>query len=674
MNKPKTSPWLKGSLLVLSGLLFQQHLAQAKVTLPAVFSSHMVLQQKDKVPFHGTAAAGKTVTVSPSWNKKKYTTQADKNGNWQVTVPTPAAGRGFTISFNDGEELTLTNVAAGEVWVASGQSNMEMWPTGMFGDIRNAPQEIAAANYPDIRLLQVDKNSSFSPLKDAQVSTGGWQVCTPEAMQKFSAVAYFFGRELHKNLNVPIGIINTSWGGTIAEAWTSGSSLKSMPEFASKVEDIEKVASTGKTQETILADYQQAQLDFRKLINSKDAGYAQGRAAWAATDLNTSSWNQIKVPGLWENQGLPGFDGILWVRRTVTVPASWAGKELTISLGPVDDDEITFFNGEQVGATEGWDKPRLYKVPAHLVKAGENVVTVRVSDKENGGGIYGNAQEIYLANAAGEKEPLTGDWKYKPGVRLAELPAAPTNPLGPNQPTVLYNAMVYPFTSVPVKGVIWYQGESNAGRAYQYRTLFPTLINDWRKSWNRPALPFYFVQLANFMAPTSEPVDSDWAELREAQLMTLKLPHTGMAVAIDLGEEKDIHPKNKQDVGYRLALAALAQTYGKKIPFSGPLYQSMKTEGNSIRLTFQHTNGGLQAKDGKPLTGFAIAGADKKYYWADAKIVGNEVVVTSPKVPNPVAVRYGWANNPSVNLYNGAGLPASPFRTDTWPGLTVAAK
>ncbi|MFT2008321.1 sialate O-acetylesterase [Pontibacter sp. 13R65] len=661
---------LKKSVLLLSVGALSLHAAEAKVVLPAVFSDNMVLQQKDKVPFFGTATPNSKLTIKASWDKKNYTTQADKKGNWQITIPTPAAGRGFEITFNDGEELKLNNVLVGEVWVCSGQSNMEMHMAGQYGNVLNAQQEIAAANYPEIRFLTVENITSNSPLKEAKIKNGGWEVCSPQTVRQFSAVGYFFARDIHKSQNVPIGIINTSWGGTIAEAWTSGPSLKTMPAFVEQVKHIEQNANNTKSDEMLLSEYEQEKQKFYKLIRSKDAGYNQESPNWASASLNTSSWKPIPMPGVWETKEMPGFDGVVWLRKKVSLPAAWAGKELRVNIGPVDDDETTFFNGEEVGQTVGYGKLRSYKVPAKLVKVGDNVVTVRVGDNGGDGGLYGHPDELFLTNATGEKISLAGEWLYQPAVDYTQLPPSPQYPVGPNRTTVLYNAMVHPLTKLPIKGAIWYQGESNAGRAYQYRTLFPLLINDWRKSWGRGDFPFYFVQLANYMQSNPEPGESDWAELREAQLMTLKVPNTGMAVAIDIGEEKDIHPKNKQEVGRRLALAARAKTYNEKIAFSGPAYKSMKVEGNSIRLSFDHTNKGLQAKGGNKLTGFAIAGADKKFHWAEATIVGNEVLVSSPEVQQPVAVRYGWAANPKVNFYNGEGLPASPFRTDTWQGVT----
>ena len=656
-------------VLYLAIAVCTSHQAFAKVVIPAIFSDNMVLQQKDSAPLWGKANKDKTIRISTSWNSKTYTTQADAAGNWNLKVATPAAGETpYTITFDDGEPLILKNVLIGEVWVCSGQSNMEM-PLEGWGKINNYKQEIANANYPNIRLLQVEKATSTVPLQDVKVENGGWQPCSPETVANFSAIAYFFARNIYQNQHIPIGLIHTSWGGTIAEAWTSGASLKQMPAFSPAVEQMEKGPSDPAA---LKAQYQQQYSAWQQQLLAKDAGYADGKPAWATTGIKDAAWKSMQLPANWETAGLPDFDGVVWFRKSINLPASMAGKELTLKLGPVDDNDITWFNGVEIGRTQGWDKPRTYTVPANLVKTGENVVTVRIVDAAGGGGLYGKPEQLALSGPGNKTIALAGNWRYKVGMAASEMPAMPQAPEGPNRPTVLYNAMIHPLLPYAIRGAIWYQGESNADRAYQYQQLFPLLIADWRKNWGRGDFPFYFVQLANFMDVAAEPGESEWAELREAQLKTLTLPNTGMAVAIDIGEAGDIHPKNKQEVGRRLALIARAKVYGEKIPYSGPVFQSYKTESSKIRITFQHTNGGLKVKDGTALKGFAISGVDKKFYWADARIEGNDVVVSSPEVSTPVAVRYDWANNPVGNLYNGAGLPASPFRTDNWPGITVA--
>ncbi|MDR0863780.1 MAG: 9-O-acetylesterase [Candidatus Symbiothrix sp.] len=631
----------------------------ARIELPKVFTDNLVLQQQTQAPVWGKATPGKEVTITPSWDKHTYTVRADQAGNWKVNVQTPAASNNpYSITISDGKAITLNNILIGEVWIASGQSNMEM-PLAGWGKVKNYEQEIAAANYPQIRLLQVDKATSTQPLDDLKGTDAGWQVCSPATIAGFSSVAYFFGRHLWQNLDVPVGLINTSWGGTIAEAWTSGESLELMPDFKEEVKAIQALP-----EKEAQAAYEQKFKKWNETVLNADLG---SKNHWEQNSFDDKNWQAMSLPGEWEGKGLADFDGIVWFRKTVEIPAAWAGKELQLNLGLIDDNDITYFNGVKIGETTGYSLARNYTIPAKQVKAGKAIITVRVTDTGGGGGFHGEPQQMVLALAAQPQGriDLADAWKYQTGVDMKQLEPAPVAVNGnPNRPTVLYNAMIHPLVPYAVQGAIWYQGESNADRAEQYRTLFPLMIQDWRKSFG-PDLAFYFVQLANYMDEKPQPAESEWAELREAQLQTLALDNTGMAVTIDIGEAKDIHPKNKQDVGLRLALAARANTYKANIAFSGPVYQSHRILGNTIRVKFNHADQGLKTKGNAPLTGFAIAGPDHQYYWADAVIDGEEVVVSSPKVTFPVAVRYAWADNPVCNLYNGAGLPASPFRTQS---------
>lgn len=478
----------------------------------------MVLQQKKTIPVWGKADPGESVTVTLGDVSRKAT--ACGEGRWRVDLPKMKAGGPYELKIKGaGNSLLFSDVLVGEVWIGSGQSNMQ-WTVA---DSNNAEREIANAQYPKIRLFDVKRTVATSPQDDC---TGEWKVCSPETLPSFSAVLYYFGRELHQQLNdMPMGLIHTSWGGTPAESWTSRPMLESDPHLAGLVRKWDKT----------LADYPQAK-----------AAYDEALAVWEA--------------------------------------------------------------------------------------------------------------EAEKAKAEGKEEP--------------KKPKAPEGPDHPWLASGLYNAMIAPLVPYAIQGAVWYQGESNANRAYQYRTLFPAMINDWRNAWGQGNFSFYFVQLANFTQVKEEPADSDWAELREAQTMTLSLKKTGMATIIDIGEADDIHPRNKQDVGKRLAFNALAKDYGKQIIFSGPMYKNMQIRNGAIVLSFNHAHGGLRAADNGDLTGFAIAGSDKKFVWADAVVRGKTVVVSSPDVKEPVAVRYAWANNPVCNLVNGAGLPASPFRTDDWPGLT----
>lgn len=394
-----------------------------------------------------------------------------------------------------------------------------------------------------------------------------------------------------------------------------------------------------------------------------------GQAIWAKVNLDETDWKTMNIPDFWENQSLSGFDGIVWFRKTIVIPSEWQNKKLTLSLDMIDDNDVTYFNGVEIGRTEGYNVSRTYTIPSSLVVSGKAVITVRVHDLNGGGGIYGNAALLKLSLSSDNFKSLAGPWFYKTSFSMKDVPAAPKSWNEPNRPSVLYNAMINPIIPFTIKGVIWYQGESNADRAYQYQELFPLMIKDWRKQWNIN-LPFYFVQLANYTKVINEPAPSDWAELREAQLKTLNLENTGMAVTIDIGDDKDIHPKNKQEVGRRLSLIARANTYGEAISFSGPIYNEYRIEGNTIRIKFKYVEGGLKIKNSETLKGFEISGLNHKFYWATAEIIGNDVIVSCPSVLNPIAVRYAWSENPVCNLFNSEGLPASPFRTDDWKEVT----
>ncbi len=638
--------------------------AFADIRLPAIIGDNMVLQQGKQVSIWGWAEPGEEVMVSVSWLNMQWTVKTGQDGKWMFKVSSPKVGGPYEMTITGKNTITIKNILVGEVWVCSGQSNMEFSVMGG----NNAEQEIKAADYPNIRLFTVTKKVADRPQEDC---VGNWASCTPQTVPYFSAVGYFFGRELHEKLDIPIGLIHTSWGGTPAESWTSAGVLKQLEDYSEVIEKMDLLKKDPAPAEEV---YQKQMNEWHKKISLAD----QSGKACIDPDFDDSSWKQMDLPKLWDTTELGSFDGLVWFRKQIDVPQSWQGKELVIQLGPIDDMDTTWFNGERIGGYERagqYTTNRKYTVPANLVKEGANVITVKVLDTGGGGGIYGNPDQLWV-KASGSDDAsvsLAGAWKYIKSFDLASIPAMPQAPIradNPSAPTSLYNGMIAPLLPYGIAGAIWYQGESNAGRAYQYRTLFPAMITNWRQDWLQGDFPFLFVQLANFMAIDPEPVECAWAELREAQTMTLSLPNTGMAVIIDIGEANNIHPKNKQDVGKRLSLWALAKTYGKDIVYSGPLYKSMKVEDNKAILQFDHVGGGLVAKDGD-LKGFAVAGEDRKFVWADAKIEGDTIVVSSEKVAKPVAVRYAWANNPICNLYNKEGLPASPFRTDDWPGLTI---
>jgi sialate O-acetylesterase len=556
-------------------------------------------------------------------------------------------------------EIELKNILLGEVWVCSGQSNMQ-WTVS---NSNNSEQEISNANFSRIRLFTVPQVTSVRPKET--LLRGEWLECSPATIPDFSAVGYFFGRELYNTLNVPIGLIHTSWGGTNIETWTSARSISRVDEFKAVVEELkeideeEYVRSTKKKFDKLMAEFGETK-----------GGLVDGKALWADPALDETTWKDMELPQLWERAGLDKLDGVVWFRKTVDVPAEIAAKGGELHLGKIDDSDITWINGHKIGEMiEKYNEPRIYEIEPGILKGGKNVIAVRVEDYRGGGGLYGNPDDMFLA--AGDFHlSLVGSWKYR--ISPQDL-SIDMGAMGPNdKPTLLFNAMIHPIMKYNVRGAIWYQGEANADRAYSYRTLMPLMIEDWRFHFQNPDMAFLIVQLANFMQPSPEPAQSAWAELREAQLKSLEVANTGMAVAIDIGEADDIHPRNKQDVGYRLSLWARKLVYGEDIVSSGPLYKGQTIEGDRIRLTFTNVGQGLCARDKYGyLKGFTIAGEDQKFVWAKAIIENNTVVVYSEKVPTPVAVRYAWADNPDdANLYNKDGLPASPFRTDEWPGIT----
>ena len=633
---------------------------QAKVVLPSVFTDNMVLQQKTDITFYGDATKNKQLTVKTGWNGKEYYTEADGQGKWSLKIPTPAAGGPYEITFSDGKKLQLKNVMIGEVWFCSGQSNMEM-PVAGWGKVMNYEQEIAEAAYPAIRLFQVKKNTSLAPLKEVESTLGGWQECSSATVPEFSALAYFYARALWKELNVPIGVIDCTWGGTPAEAWTSHETLRQVMGFREEMDKLERLGFDPNRMEQA---YSEERAHWQSLFTEKDKGMENGKLCWTAPSLSEEDWQTISLPGYWEGKGLKDFDGIIWFRRSLEIPAEWAGKPLTLRLGMIDDEDITYFNGVEIARGAGYMTPRTYTIPAKLVKAGKAVLAVRVSDFGGEGGIHGKAEELYV-EADGKRISLAGDWKYRIGLSLTGFPPAPVSPVqSSSYPTVLFNAMVKPWTAFPIKGVIWYQGEANVGRSEQYGDLFPALITDWRRQW-RSDFPFYFVQLANFMESKKIQPDSEWAALREAQTKALKLDQVGMAVTIDIGLADDIQPKNKQEVGRRLALVALAGSYGKNVSGSAPVFRNYRIKGDKMELDFGQKQDGFQIK-GTTLKGFTIAGPDRVFYPAEAMVQNGKIIVFSPEVSIPLAARYGWADNPDCNLYGENGLPVAPFRTDCW--------
>ena len=668
-------------------LLITAVAAQAGLQLPSLFSDNMVIQQKKKVPLWGRTAPG--AGVKATLGAASRSGKADAAGAFRLDLPAQVAGGPLTLKIASGtDSITIKNVLIGEVWLCSGQSNME-WPVR---NAMHADSEIAAAQYPLLRYFAVARNTALAPQDSCQ---GAWLECSPNTVDAFSAVGYFFGRTLLKECNVPIGLINASWSGTNAESWMSREALKADTLFEPILARAERfLKDTIEAKARYLAQFARFHDSLEALglsifhLDQGDTGAARG---WQRADYADSAWPTMKLPGTWEKSAGLAIDGIVWFRRQIAIPSAWLHKPLALSLGPIDDCDSVWVNGTLVGFTDErtpqfWSVPRRYRVPSEVVASTSIFLAVRVFDRINEGGFTGILGDMFLRceNCADETHiSLAGSWKYAigkacdPSKAVGDWgPGSPQKPLGPNDPnfpSTLFNGMINPLAPFPIAGAIWYQGENNTGRAWQYRKLLPALIADWRARW-RAEFPFGIVSLANYKPQQPMPTESDWAELREAQWLTsLQTPHTGIAMAIDIGEAENIHPKNKQEVGRRLALWALATRYKRSsLEYSGPQYRSWKARKDTAVIALSHAKG-LNVH-GDTLKGFAIAGPDSHFVWAKAEIAGNALKVWSTSVAKPIAIRYNWADNPVGNLYNGAGLPAVPFRTDDRPGITYSAR
>lgn len=617
-----------------------------------LFSDNMVLQRDKPIKIWGIAEPNERVEVKFINQNKK--TKADSNGNWTIMLDAQPHGGPYIMTVKGkSNTIDFNNILMGDVWLCSGQSNMEF----TVKNSKDATIEISRANYPNIRSFNVKQAIGTEPKSEVD---GIWQVCTPTTVDDFSAVGYYFARELNTDLNIPIGIINSSWGGTDIETWISEDVFTEMPQkFKQRYDGIEKIDNI----DQFLEENKVKKAAFYSAMDN-DLGISE---QWYDKVISTSNWKTMEIPQLWENS-LGELDGILWFRYNIDLPKEDAGKTAVIQLGPIDDDDITWINGVKIGATKGYNENRIYSIPENVLTEGANSIVVKVIDYYGGGGMYGNSSDMYL-EVNSKKYPIAGQWLYRESVTNKEYNFVEPSPN--MQPSLLYNGMINPITELPIAGVIWYQGENNAWNAYDYRTLFPTMIKNWREKWN-DELPFYWVQLANYLAKDSIPVESAWAELRMAQTETLKLPYTGQATIIDIGEANDIHPRNKQDVGKRLALIALNKYYGKTdIVYSGPVLKSVNIEGSRVILTFDNIGKGLYTPNKYGyVEGFIIAGSDKQFEWARGYIEENKIILSSPNVKEPIVVRYAWGNNPDINLFNSSGLPLSPFKTDDWKWST----
>lgn len=623
----------------------------ADIKIPQFFTDNMLVQRNSVLTIPGTAEAGAKITVLGSWNNREVASVADKNGNFRLKLSTPEAGGPYTIVIRDNrdsEPVVLQNVLAGDLWLCSGQSNME-FPVRGWSQVMDADRVVATSNHPDIRMLQIHKNTALTPRQDAEVNMGGWVEASPAAMD-FSAIAYLFALQLQQEIGIPIGVIDSSWGGTPVQSWTSLKGVESNPWFGDEVSMLRNPRAGGNN---ITEEYSRLY----------DAWLDRLMAADRMDDKSRfhSEWAEMPVPGLWEDSVLPGFDGIVWMQKEIEVPREAAGHPLTLTLGSIDNMDDTYFNGVRVGGMDDYAATRCYKVAADLVKAGKNVISVRVIDFDGGGGIYGNPENI-KAEVAGNTIRLNGNWKYLSVADRKDFPDKPASPESSWFPTALYNAMIAPIGVMPVKGVLWYQGCANVDHADRYAAQFKNMIADWRRLYGNDSLPFYFVQLAGFLKPQLVQPDSQWALLRDAQARALDLPATGMATAIDLGHPDDIHPVNKQEVARRLALLALNNDYGRKdLVCVAPTYKDIKTGNGKVTITFDAP---VSSASGA-LSGFIIGDEAGKFVSADARRINDTTIeLSSPVMKKPVKVRYNWADYPGGSLRGDSGLPVTPFATD----------
>lgn len=654
---PTASRWTVLLLICMLGLAAAEDVAPARPLLHPLFSDGAVLQRGKPVAIWGWAAPGATVSVTFPAGSPPVAVQAGADGRWQAALGPFTAGGPFELNVASGTATAAAkDVLVGDVWICSGQSNMEM----SVGSSANAAEEIAKADWPLIRHVRVEKVISGKPRELLAVK---WKPATPAHVREFSAAGFFMARHLHQELRVPIGVINSSYGGTLAQAWTSAEALATLPAFAKPLADFQSLTQQVEQQRAATGK------EFPELFNAWLAANDPGTAAtppWSAATVDAAGWTAAKLPGALEEAKITrAWRGTLWLRKEFTLPDA-AAVDALLSLGTPSGFETTWVNGQHLAThSGGWD--RRYTVPARMLKAGINVIAIRLTATNGRPGLTVGPEQLSITPVGGERIPLAGDWQVRIGVALDQAAPLPLRLDGHPGVTSLFNGMIAPLIPLSCAGFAWYQGEANVGAAAGYRELLPTMIGDWRRRFSQGDLPFLIVSLASFTERAEQPSDSSWAELREAQAWIAKqVPAGGLALAIDIGEAKDVHPKNKQEVGRRLALAALAVAYGKQLAWSGPWYSGMAVEGPAIRLRFDHVGEGLATVDGAALTGFAIAGEDRKFVWAEARIEGAQVVVSAPSVAAPVAVRYAWANNPACNLVNKAGLPAVPFRTDSW--------
>ena len=620
----------------------------ADVRLPALVSDGMVLQRDMEIKIWGWADPGEKVTVK--FINKTYKATADNEGNWDITLKKQKSGGPYSMTITGKNQISVDNILIGDVWLASGQSNMvhymELHQDRYRKDIETADNEA-------IRQFLVPENGVYTGPRRT-LEGGSWKPATRDNIMRFSVVAYYFARKLYERYEIPIGIINSSVGGSPAEAWISEEGLKGFDDLLATAEQNKDTAYVNTT------NREAARVNRENYGNQDPDMGESGEVKWYEPGYEPVNWKRINVPGYWEDQGIKDLNGVVWYRRSVDIPEQMANSPVRLYLGRIVDADQVYINGKSVGRTTYQYPQRIYEIPEGVLKTGENIIVVRIQNNFGKGGFV--PDKPYYFASADDTVDIKGYWQYRVGQILKPGPFGRSITMR-SQPVVYFNGMIAPFTDYTIKGVIWYQGESNTGRPEQYDALFPALIQDWRRLWNNSELPFLFVQLTNFMDVNYLPEESNWARLRESQRKALSVPNTAMAVTIDLGEWNDIHPDRKKPVGDRLALGALKVAYGEDLVYSGPMIRSADWQNGKVVLTFDHTGSGLISSDGEPLRWFAVAGEDKEFKWAQAEIVEDKVVLTSEEVDDPVYVRYAWADNPDpVNFYNVEGLPASPFQ------------
>ncbi|CAD0008980.1 sialate O-acetylesterase [Flavobacterium chungangense] len=628
-------------------ILFLSFAANSQIKLPRLISDGMILQRDSKVKIWGWAAANEKIELN--FNSKIYKTITAEDGTWTIILPPQKVGGPYEMTFSASNIITLKNILFGDVWICSGQSNMEL-PMERVKD--KYSHVIASADNSAIRQFLVPDQYDFEK-ENTDFSSGGWISVTPINILQFSAVGYFFAREIYEKYKIPIGLINAALGGSPAESWINEEGIKKFPEYYQEYQRFKDKNLISQ----IESNDKKSNNEWYQLLNKTDEGL---KNKWSNTELNDSDWNTMHVPGYWADNGLPNTNGAVWFRKEFKIQKV-KENSVKLILGRIVDADSVFVNGHFVGTTSYLYPPRKYSFNSNILKEGKNEIAIRIINNSGKGGFVMDKQ--YQLVNGNDSLNLSGIWKYKLGTKMLPLPSQTFirwKPVG------LYNAMIAPLKNYAIKGVLWYQGESSTKKPVEYSALMETLITNWRAEWKQGNFPFIYVQLANYMEPKSEPVESNWAELRQQQKNTLSVPNTAMAVTIDLGEWNDIHPLNKYDVGKRLALQARKMVYGeKKLVSSGPLFKSMKREQNKLVLSFSDIGTGLIAKNNAILKGFSIAGADGKFVWANAKIINNKIMVWSDSIAVPVKVRYAWADNPSeANLYNKQNLPASPFESN----------